>query len=114
MGFHKLKIDASRQPLFLSPYEGRYIRSLIFQYTGLSQNEFSLKIGMDRALLSRYLSGKKAITDAALTKILNGINFTQNDVSYTYEAKWEIHILIHPCKTGQTAQSVDSMMADDP
>jgi hypothetical protein len=110
---HQLIIDGSKQPLRLTKPEGNYIRALIHRYTHMTQNEFSIHIGMDRGLLSRYLSGTTPITDSALNKIVNGIKFHSNNQHYQYQAKWEIRIRIQPTKIGQHVPNADSTLVDE-
>lgn len=111
---HKLVVDASKSPLKLSIPEGNFIKALISKYTGMTQSEFSIQIGMDKSLLSRYLSGNLVMTDQALVKILNGIVFIDPNTNeqYKYDAIWESRIIIRPCKIGPLVPTVDSTEVD--
>ena len=121
---HRLEIEVRESPVFLTKHEGTFIKALISRYTGLTQTEFSIKIGMDKALLSRYLSGSLAIFDGQLKRIMDGIEYTDASTNpptnYKYEAKWETRILIRPTRmqehqseTGQLAPTVDSIEVDE-
>lgn len=48
--------------------------------TGLSQEKFALKIGMDRTYFSSVESGKRNISIINLEKIANGLNVTLSEL----------------------------------
>lgn len=48
--------------------------------TGLSQEKFALKIGMDRTYFSSVESGKRNISIINLEKIANGLNITLSEL----------------------------------
>ena len=90
---HRLKIVFTETPR-LSEGEGRFLTSLIQKHSGLSLSDYSIKIGMDRTLLSRYLNGQINITQDALRRILSGIQYEQDGKQYEYIAEWQQQILI--------------------
>ncbi len=48
--------------------------------TGLSQEKFALKIGMDRTYFSSVEAGKRNISIVNLEKIANGLNLTLSEL----------------------------------
>ena len=58
---------------------GNRIRELRLK-TGLSQEKFSLKIGMDRTYLASVEAGKRNISVVNLEKIANGLNITLSEL----------------------------------
>lgn len=48
--------------------------------TGLSQEKFALKIGMDRTYFSSVESGKRNISIVNLEKIANGLDITLSEL----------------------------------
>ena len=48
--------------------------------TGLSQEKFALKIGMDRTYLASVELGKRNISIVNLEKIANGLNITLSEL----------------------------------
>ncbi len=58
---------------------GTRIRELRLQ-TGLSQEKFALKIGMDRTYFSSVEAGKRNIAINNLEKIANGLEVTLSDL----------------------------------
>ncbi|MBQ7573610.1 MAG: helix-turn-helix transcriptional regulator [Clostridia bacterium] len=48
--------------------------------TGLSQEKFALKIGMDRTYFSSVESGKRNISIVNLEKIANGLDLTLSEL----------------------------------
>lgn len=58
---------------------GTRIRELRLQ-TGLSQEKFALKIGMDRTYFSSVEAGKRNIAIINLEKIANGLEITLSDL----------------------------------
>ena len=48
--------------------------------TGLSQEKFALKIGMDRTYFSSVEAGKRNISVINLEKIANGLNITLSEL----------------------------------
>lgn len=57
---------------------GQHIRELRKEI-GLSQEKFSLSIGMDRTYLASVELGKRNISIVNLEKILNGLNVSFGD-----------------------------------
>lgn len=60
---------------------GNRIR-LLRQQTGLSQEKFALKIGMDRTYYASVENGKRNIAIVNIEKIAKGLNVT---LSYLFE-----------------------------
>ena len=58
---------------------GNRIRELR-QLTGLSQEKFALKIGMDRTYFASVELGKRNISIINLEKIANGLNVTLSEL----------------------------------
>ena len=58
---------------------GNKIRELR-QQTGLSQEKFALKIGMDRTYFASVELGKRNIAIINLEKIANGLNITLSEL----------------------------------
>ena len=54
---------------------GKRVRELRME-TGLSQEKFALKIGMDRTYFSSVELGKRNISLLNITKIANGLNIS--------------------------------------
>lgn len=50
------------------------------QETGLSQEKFSLKIGMDRTYFASVEAGKRNISIINLEKIANGLNISLSEL----------------------------------
>ena len=105
---HRLKIifshDSSPK---LSEAEGRFLSSLIHKHTGLSLSDYSVKIGMDRTLLSRYLNGQINITQDALRRILSGVSYEHEGKQFNYIAIWEQAILIREAQSNQSDPPTD-------
>ncbi len=59
----------------------RYYR----QELGLSQEKFSLKIGMDRTYYSSVEAGKRNISIANIQKIADGLNVTLSELFFAVE-----------------------------
>lgn len=55
---------------------GHRIRELRLERTGLSQEKFALKIGMDRTYFASVELGRRNIAIVNLEKIANGLNVT--------------------------------------
>ncbi|MCL2504030.1 MAG: helix-turn-helix domain-containing protein [Coriobacteriia bacterium] len=55
---------------------GERIRSLRCEKTGLSQEKFALKIGMDRTYFSAIELGRHSVTIGVLAKIADGLGVT--------------------------------------
>lgn len=99
---HRLKIVFSQDsPPKLSEAEGRFLSSLIHKHTGLSLSDYSVKIGMDRTLLSRYLNGQINITQDALRRIISGIQYERDGKQFSYVAIWEQQIVIRETQSGE-------------
>ena len=58
---------------------GQRIRELR-QKTGLSQEKFSLKIGMDRTYYASVENGKRNISIANIQKIADGLNISLSEL----------------------------------
>lgn len=58
---------------------GKRIRSLRNK-TGLSQEKFALKIGMDRTYLASVEAGKRNISIVNIKKIADGLNVTLSEL----------------------------------
>lgn len=58
---------------------GKRIRELR-QQTGLSQEKFALKIGMDRSYFASVENGKRNIAVINLEKIANGLNVSMSEL----------------------------------
>lgn len=58
---------------------GQKIKELRIK-TGLSQEKFALKIGMDRTYFASVESGKRNISIVNLEKIANGLGLTLSDL----------------------------------
>lgn len=58
---------------------GRRIRELR-QQTGLSQEKFALKIGMDRTYFASVEAGKRNIAIVNIEKIANGLGVTLGEL----------------------------------
>lgn len=58
---------------------GRRIRKLR-QQTGLSQERFALKIGMDRTYLASVEAGKRNIAICNIKKIADGLGITLSEL----------------------------------
>lgn len=58
---------------------GKRIRELRVQ-TGLSQEKFALKIGMDRTYFSSVESGKRNIAICNIKKIADGFNISLSEL----------------------------------
>ncbi len=58
---------------------GNRIRELR-QQTGLSQEKFALKIGMDRTYFASVENGKRNISIVNLEKIANGLGISLSDL----------------------------------
>jgi len=92
---HGLKITFSEgaNPKLSKP-EGDFICALIQNHTGMSLSDYSVKIDMDRSLLSRYLNGHLNITREALNRILSGIEYEKDGIHYQYSAEWSTQVTI--------------------
>ena len=55
---------------------GRRIKELRLERTGLSQESFARKIGMDRTYLASVEAGKRNISIRNIEKIANGLGIT--------------------------------------
>lgn len=64
---------------------GETIKFLRNKNTGLSQEEFAIKIGLDRSYLSRVESGQKNITLETLNEICSGLGVTITEFFITYD-----------------------------
>ena len=62
---------------------GKRIRELR-QQTGLSQEKFSLKIGMDRTYFASVEAGKRNISIVNIKKISDGLGITLSEL-FTFE-----------------------------
>ncbi len=91
---HRLKIIINPENPKLSEAEGRFLSSLIQKHTGLTLSEYSVRIDMDRTLLSRYLNGQINITQDALRRILSGIKYEHEGKQYQYIAEWQQQALV--------------------
>lgn len=58
---------------------GKRIRELRMQ-TGLSQEKFALKIGMDRTYFASVENGKRNVAIVNIEKIANGLNVTLTEL----------------------------------
>ncbi len=58
---------------------GNRIRKLR-QHTGLSQEKFALKIGMDRSYFASVEAGKRNIAIVNIKKIADGLNVTLSEL----------------------------------
>lgn len=106
------EIEGNEQ-VFLTPQHGKIITALVYNETKMSLQEFSKKISMNPALLSRYLGGTIPITKKALDKVLGGLSSTNQGTTTKYTHTWQTTIMIHQCKTGQDAPSADSTPQDE-
>lgn len=111
---HRIKIVFSQEsPPKLSDAEGKFISSLIHKHTGLSLSDYSVKIGMDRTLLSRYLNGQINLTQDALRRILSGIKYEREGNEFKYIAIWEQQVTIReaphssPCSVPASSTHID-------
>jgi transcriptional regulator with XRE-family HTH domain len=59
---------------------GQRIRELRLAQTGLSQEKFALKIGMDRTYFASVELGKRNIAIVNLEKITNGLDVTLSEL----------------------------------
>ena len=58
---------------------GKRIRELRMQ-TGLSQEKFAVKIGMDRTYFASVENGKRNVAIVNIEKIANGLNVTLTEL----------------------------------
>ena len=59
---------------------GERIRSLRTERTGLSQEKFAYKIGMDRTYFSSIELGRHSVTIAILERIANGLDVSLEEL----------------------------------
>ena len=59
---------------------GKRIRSLRTERTGLSQEKFAHKIGMDRTYFSSIELGRHSVTITILEKIANGLDVSLEEL----------------------------------
>ncbi len=104
----KLVISTNEEDIRLNTMQGNFIKALIQKYKKVTQSDYADSLDMNKALLSRYLSGDMRITPAALEKILSNLNYEHEGNLYQYGAKWRTIIEIVPTKIGPIAQPVDS------
>jgi len=64
---------------------GETIKFLRNKNTNLSQEEFAVKVGLDRTYLSRVESGQKNITLETLNEICNGLGVTITEFFLVYD-----------------------------
>ncbi len=104
----KLVISTNEEDIRLTSQQGDFIKALIFRYHQSSQATYAAEIGMDKAMLSRYLTGDMKITPAALERILSNLTYEDEGYIYRFGAKWRTIIEILPTKIGPVVRPVDS------
>ena len=110
---NKLIISTNEEEVRLTGPQGEFIKALIYKLKKLSQTDYADSIGMNKGLLSRYLSGDMRLTPDALNKILSNLNFVEDGIQYQYDAAWRIIIEIRPLKIGPIVRDVDSTDTDE-
>ena len=108
----KLRIISTEEAVHLNLKQGDFLKALIYKCTKLSHASFSNVIGMNKALLSRYLTGDLRITPCALSTILSGLSFEKDGTTYQYQAIWKTIVEIHPVPIGQTVPNADSTLQE--
>jgi len=108
----KLRIESTEEAIHLSPIQGDFLKALIHKCTKLSHANFSTTIGMNKGLLSRYLTGDLRITPCALATILSGLSFEKDGQRYQYTAIWKTIVEIHPKLIGPAVPNADSTLQE--